>query len=496
MPGDFLGIENFDRLSRMERTDSIPLMREIIDKGISIVPTMMGIPINRRTMKEQPWLFDYMSNELQRAHAESTRKSEAVGKAKREARQRGRMNGSPINWRNCPGWLDLVHVKRVGSKIVDGHYVENGNAGIVRQIFIWASQGHGGAWIAHKLNTPKPPEPSVKTLRKIGVKMEKRIAEGREPKWHPNVIRQLLRDRRVLGYLQPCIRIDGKRVKEGDEAKIYPPIIEEGLWARVQSVVRQRPDQTRAGRKDRGTVNLVQGLCRCEVCRKGVVIRHQKSKDYLVCEMARHRDCPNRRYFPYANFERVLIGLLNHELPRLLGIDQKSNGQGEDYVSQVKTLEAKIEALRSRRKTLIAEFGPADRDAREVIDNLAVKIEQTEKVLARAREDDLIARHEDDNNTRLRRVNDALAMLNTEDEEAREAARSLLHTELKRRIEAVVLRPDKTIRVDINDGRRNETIQQIVMRDDTTLESYTVVLRKDGSTFRNFPPPMLARMQF
>jgi DNA invertase Pin-like site-specific DNA recombinase len=71
MPGDFLGIENFDRLSRMERIDSIPLMREIIDKGISIVPTMMSIPINRRTIKEglDP-LGDHRS--VSRAHAITT----------------------------------------------------------------------------------------------------------------------------------------------------------------------------------------------------------------------------------------------------------------------------------------------------------------------------------------------------------------------------------------------------------------------------------------
>src|SRR5262249_10926406 len=163
-----------------------------IDAGVSIVPTMMGEPINRRTMKEKPWLFDYISAELQRAHAESTRKSEAVGKAKREARERGRRNGSPVNLGNWPGWLDLVDVKPVAHKSVDGRYVENENTGIVRQIFIWASQGRGGAWIAHQLNSADPP---VKTFRKIGVKMARRIAEGHEPKWHPNVIRQLLRDR-------------------------------------------------------------------------------------------------------------------------------------------------------------------------------------------------------------------------------------------------------------------------------------------------------------
>jgi hypothetical protein len=489
LPGDKLGIENFDRLSRMERIDSIPLIREIIDKGISIIPTTMGVEINRRTMKEHPWLFDWMSSELQRANSESTRKSESVGKAKAEARQRGRANGSPINWGNCPGWLFLVDVKRVGNKMVEGRYDEHPtNAGIVRQIFIWASQGRGGAWIAHQLNAA-----DIKTFRKVGPKMEKRIADGREPKWHPNVIRLLLKDRRVLGYLQPCIRVDGKRVADGgSEVKIYPQIIDDGLWAQIVVAHRKKPNQNRAGRKDRGTVNLVQGLCRCEVCRKGVVIRHQRGKDYLVCEMARHRDCSNRRYFPYAIFERILLGLMRHDMGVLL---RRMSPQAEPHQSQVDELENKVDGLRMQRRRLMSEFGRGDATARELIDELADQIEQAEKAFAAAREDDLIARHDDDPRS-LKRIREALARLHMEEPEAREEARAMLAQELSRRIERVVLRPDRTVRLDINDGRRGQTIIETVMNADLTLASMRTVLRRDGSVFLNFNSEALARMRF
>jgi hypothetical protein len=488
MPGDKLGIENFDRLSRMERIDSIPLIREIIDKGISIVPTTMGVEINRRTMKEHPWLFDWMSGELQRANSESTRKSESVGKAKAEARQRGRASGSPINWGNCPGWLILVDVKRAGNKIVNGRYEEHPtNAGIVRQIFIWASRGRGGAWIAHQLNAA-----DIKTFRKIGPKMENRIADGREPKWHPNVIRQLLKDRRVLGYLQPCIRVDGKRVADGgSEVKIYPQVVDDALWAQV-AVRRNNPNVNRAGRKDRGTVNLVQGLCRCSECRKGVVIRHQRGTDYLVCEMARHRDCSNRRYFPYAVFERMLLGLLHHDMGVLL---RRMFPKPEAHRNQVDELENSVAALRMERQRLMSRFGKGDADAVVVIGDLAGQIELAEKAYAAAREDDLIARHDDDPRS-LKRIREAMTRLHIDDPEAREDARVMLAQELSRRIERVVLRPDRTVRVDINDGRRGQTVLEAVMNADLTLASMRTMLRRDGSVFMDFSKEVLARMRF
>ena len=97
----------------------------------------------------------------------------------------------------------------------------------------------------------------------------------------------------AIGYVQPCKRVDGKRVPDGPEERIYPPVIDEALFERVQIVLSGRKGRKGAGRKD-GFVNLFSGLCRCEVCKKGVVIRRQKGKTYLVCELARHGSCANR----------------------------------------------------------------------------------------------------------------------------------------------------------------------------------------------------------
>ena len=119
---------------------------------------------------------------------------------------------------------------------MDGRYEENKKADIVREIFAWAAQGHGGVWIAHRLNERRRKSPdAAPVLKRIGPKWQKRIDEERAPAWHPNVIRALLRDCRVLGYLKPCIRVDGKRVPvPGPEAKIYPAVVGEELFAQIQ----------------------------------------------------------------------------------------------------------------------------------------------------------------------------------------------------------------------------------------------------------------------
>jgi len=93
---------------------------------------------------------------------------------------------------------------------------------------------------------------------------------------------------------------------DGPEERIYPRVIDEALFERVQIVLSGRKGRKGAGRKD-GFINLFSGLCRCEVCKKGVVIRRQKGKTYLVCEMARHGSCANRRYFPYARLEDLVL---------------------------------------------------------------------------------------------------------------------------------------------------------------------------------------------
>jgi hypothetical protein len=117
-----------------------------------------------------------------------------------------------------------------------------------------AKAGKGGGYIASRLNNA-----GVPVFRKIGPRMKKRIEAGNEPKWHPEPIRQLLKNRAVIGYVQPCKRVDGKRVKDGPELRLYPAVIEPTLFEQVQVVLSGRKGRKGAGRKAR-FVNLFAGF--------------------------------------------------------------------------------------------------------------------------------------------------------------------------------------------------------------------------------------------
>jgi len=187
-----------------------------------------------------------------------------------------------------------------------------------------------------------------------------------------------------------------------------------------------------------------------------------------------------------------LLGLIHHDIGGLL---RRMFPQTESHHSQVDELENKLDDLRTQRRRLMSAFGRGDATARELIDELADQIKQAEKAIAAAREHDLIARHDDDPRS-LKRIREAVARLHVDDPEAREEARAMLAQELSRRIEGVVLRPDRTIRLDINDGRRGQTIIETVMNADLTVASMRTVLRQDGSVFMSFPKEVLARMRF
>jgi hypothetical protein len=236
-----------------------------------------------------------------------------------------------------------------------GHYeLHPENSAIVRQIFEWARQGKGGTVIANRLNNA-----GVKAFRKIGPRMKKRIEAGNEPKWHPTVIRDLLRNRAVIGWVQPCKRVDGKRVPDGPELKLYPVVIDEAQFEGVQVILSGRKGGKGAGRKD-GFINLFAGLCRCEVCKKGVVIRQQRGRVYLVCEMARHGSCSNRRYFPYARLEDAVLNTAGTGMGKVL---HQLIPQAERPDSPIPQLENELAELRMNRRRLIERFGLGDNDA-------------------------------------------------------------------------------------------------------------------------------------
>jgi len=452
-PGDYLGIESIDRVRRSEHVfDVTEIFNNIWKKGITTVLLGMGgIEINREILRKNPGLEHLIVAESRRGGSESAWKSQRVSEAKAKRRKRGRETGTPISGESCPAWLVLVGAdKQTGNP---GHYELHPEISkIVRQIFEWAEKGQGGAVIASRLN-----KAGVKPFRKIGPRMRKRIEAGNEPKWHPHVIRQLLSNRAVIGYVQPCKRVDGKRVPDGPEERIYPRVIDETLFERVQIVLSGRKGRKGAGRKD-GFINLFSGLCRCEVCKKGVVIRRQKGKTYLVCEMARHGSCANRRYFPYARLEDLVLNLAGVGIGKML---TQLTPQPEQPDSPIPELENRLAGLRMNRRRLMERFGEGDEDAAALIDKLADQIREVEKALTEARQDDLIARHSD-HETFLNRWRIAELKLATGDRDARIEMATLL----KQRVRSVVLTPEKHLIVTFTNNRRNSPTIKVEIRTD------------------------------
>lgn len=445
-PGDFLGVESIDRLSRSKHTlDAAELVNTLFKKNITlIIHTMADLEMNRQIVSQKPYLVDLLIRELQRGSAESSLKSDRVRQAKQQRRDRGRETGAPITGESCPGWLVLVGADKRTRE--PGHYeLDLERAAIVKQIFQWAASGLGGAVIAGRLNRA-----GIAPFRKVGPKMSARIANGNAPKWHPNIIRLLLSNRAVIGYVQPCRYIDGRRVHDGPEQKLYPAVIDESLFEKVQLIAESRKGHKGAGRKG-DYANLFTGLCKCQECGKGVVLRHQKGKQaYLCCEMARHRSCTNHVYFPYKVLEKFVFE--NHM--RLWNIEKmlvKLTPESEDIPSQIPKLENELATLRMERGRLVKRFAKGDPDADELLADYDRQIPEKEKELAALRHDDLIARHGNDFYERWNQAREILATGSPD-------ARAKLSTLLRERIIAVTLTPRRTLLLDVSNGRRNSAI--------------------------------------
>jgi DNA invertase Pin-like site-specific DNA recombinase len=259
--GDAIGVDELSRLGRDEVLDASYLVKQLLDKGISIAHYRYNVEFNRERLRREPWLNDMLIGELNRAHNESYQKGISVADAKESARKRGREKGEQISGRACPGWLILTD---------DGkHYQEHPERGpVVRMIFTWADDGVSEGEIARRLN-----QMGIATFAAIGRKRRERIEQtGWHPIWYPASVHQQLVNRAVIGWCQPKRMENGLRVYAGDPLRIFPadvlvpcdPDASEATFYRVQARLKQNA-KTGRGQKNKYK-NIVAGLLVCGVC--------------------------------------------------------------------------------------------------------------------------------------------------------------------------------------------------------------------------------------
>lgn len=454
--GRVLVVEHLDRLSRLDPDSTFDLVRAIIRAGTAI------LTLNDRTLYEAGARLDMLSImrvliASEQAHEASQNKSARLRASYAERRRQAAETGKAItSW--APAWL-----RKAGDRfepIPD-------RVRLLREIFDLADSGLGARAICLRLNARD--EPVWSTER------------SREPQgWHFSRITRLIRDRAVLGELQPCEKVAGKRVPIGSPiGAYYPTAIDAALFARVNDAAPAR--KAVRGRRSGQLHNLVSGLTRCGVCdgpfryrmvaRAGSVrtskgrayVRHG-DESYLLCDSHyRKTGCLNSKRILYPRFEAAILdAALGYAL-------DDSNFASEGEVGRIRTeiAEAKraLELDTEQAANLWRAFGES---GSAMAMKLAGEAEERAKVskerLNTLDRDLQAARGVVDAQAHLARVADVRATLTAVDDGLRYQARAKVAAALTSVVGKIECRPDGSAFVAFK-----ESVRAIVIRSDFTV---------------------------
>lgn len=137
--GSYLLVENLDRLSRQKVKDSLTLFLRIVGAGITIVTLYDKRVYREDELDVQDLVMSILS--MARAHDESRMKSERVGSAWQNKRDKASA-GRPMTKR-APAWLTLREDR-------ERYEIISGRAAVVRSMYEDAASGIGMYSIARR----------------------------------------------------------------------------------------------------------------------------------------------------------------------------------------------------------------------------------------------------------------------------------------------------------------------------------------------------------
>lgn len=261
-PGDYLLIENLDRLSRQSVDEAYELLRRICNKGISVVTLADGKVYDREALSRDFASLLIALCFFARAHDESAVKSDRLAKA--WAQKRKEIAAKPMTGK-LPGWLRLNEEKAI--EVIPDR-VE-----VVKGVFVKYLDGVAPAVIARSLNT-------------AGVECWG-LGKQKATKWNSSYIQRILDHESVVGRFTPHkIAYEGiqkKRVPLDPVENYFPAVIDPETFHRVQEVRKRNKLKRKA---TSGLSNAFSMLFRCRTCGSYMVRVNKNSKtnwQYLVC---------------------------------------------------------------------------------------------------------------------------------------------------------------------------------------------------------------------
>jgi DNA invertase Pin-like site-specific DNA recombinase len=363
LPGDFLLVENLDRLSREEAGEAVELFLRIVNAGVIIVQLLPQVFEYKRPVNAMTLMIAVV--ELSRGHSESATKSARSQANWDKALRLARGEKRPMTGR-LPAWVTWD--EDGGLTLV----VER--AKVVRRIFELAAAGLGMTSIVKTLNAEGVKAFGARVVDEPDEdddddKVHHRKVDGEtfgSGEWRTSYVRSILSDRRVLGELQPCDR-NGKPKGE-PLTGYYPPVVEPEVFHAARAAVLGRKNNGTANRQGaigKGVPNLFSGLLKNARDHGSyyVALRvDQGVRSHMLRSQGGTEGKGAHHTFPYAVFERAILSQLRELDPAAVVGDQ---GGADEVV----VLKGERDHVRERRAKLAALLR-GDDDVAELVEEL------------------------------------------------------------------------------------------------------------------------------
>ncbi len=346
--GDILLIENLDRLSRLKPTDAQRLILRIVQAGITIAVTDGDYEITERNLNSGDGTYWRLMGEIERAHRESKRKQGFRTSAWRTQRE---MASKGIRSKHrCPAYLTWDE-RGQKYKPIPKH------SKTVKQIFKLAQKMGAMSILYHLQDHPDEHPPF-----------------GRSEAWNDSYIKQILRDRAVLGehtFRAQVTDEDGYAVLDDKGRKAfeyigepipnyYPRIISDKIWYDVQKKLDDRVFNDQGAGDD--VPNLFSGLVHCGACDGKMLLRDARRRNlkrsgdalrlykYYRCKLhltSKGEKCANRVSWNRDDLEARILALLVQYLdPTLVKGGEESHAA--EIGDEIDSVLGEISSLRSR----------------------------------------------------------------------------------------------------------------------------------------------------
>ena len=357
--GDYIILENLDRLSRRGINPTQLVINEILEKGVNLVSLQDGLELNEGSQNDLISVIRIaVSADL--AHKESEKKSTRLkavwGKKQSDASELKKPKTT-----QCPAWLKLSKDRT--------KYVANAEkVKLVQEIFEMLGSGIGRKKIAYILNNEKRPHISDYT-RTTGI-------------WYPSYIEKIMSSHAVLGHFIPSIESNGKRVLDYSQKveNYFPRIIDDELFYKVKKI--REGNSKSQGRKGVAYTNLLQGISYCRHCnRKMMYVNKGRRDKYLQCSQFSMGLCDNNILYRYKLLEFAVVDLISSlefhhylEAPTPTDYSKRIEEQKVQIEKQQEELDYYISLdhtipIRNQISKLNSELSNSDQVLRDLIKN-------------------------------------------------------------------------------------------------------------------------------